>query len=198
MKFETLFIVYKDDFWARSIVPFFHGRGYRVETAKAVSDMIRKVRNGNIHVILIDDEIEGVKAIDLVNVIKKINSKTQIIVTSSENSIGLAKQLREAGIFYQAMKPVDLEEIKSVVECAFKKVERKIWKRVFSLSLFQKGFQYEFEQSPESIWHLIQNNKEDKMNSLLDLLTFTKGVEYIIAIVFLFSFIAFWRLLFQR
>jgi len=72
MKFETFLIIYKDDFWARSLVPFFHGRGYRVETAKAVGDMIRKVRNGNIHVVLMDDEIEGVKAIDLVNLVKKM------------------------------------------------------------------------------------------------------------------------------
>lgn len=139
MKFETFLIVYKDDFWSRSLVPFFHGRGYRVETAKAVSDMIRKLRNGNVHVILMDDEVEGVKALDLVNVIKKINSKTQIIVTSSENSLGFAKQLREAGIFYQAMKPVDLEEIKSVVECAFKKVERENLEKGIFPFLIPKG-----------------------------------------------------------
>ncbi len=36
------------------------------------------------------------------------------------------------------------------------------------------------------------------MNSLTDLLTFTKGLEYIIAIIFLFSFIAFWKLLFGK
>ncbi len=139
MKFETFLIIYKDDFWARSLVPFFHGRGYRVETAKAVGDMIRKVRNGNIHVVLMDDEIEGVKALDLVNLVKKINSKTQIIVISSENSLGLAKQLREAGIFYQAIKPVDLEEIKSVVECAFKKVERENLEKGIFPFLIPKG-----------------------------------------------------------
>lgn len=33
------------------------------------------------------------------------------------------------------------------------------------------------------------------MYSLIDLITFTKGIEYIIAIIFLFGFIAFWRML---
>lgn len=139
MKFDTFLILYKDDFWARSLVPFFHGRGFRVETAKAISDLIRKVRNGNIHVVLMDDEIEGIKALDLVNIVKKINSKTQIIVVSSENSIILAKQLREAGIFYQIMKPIDLEEIKSVVECAFKKVGRESVEKGFFPFLIPKG-----------------------------------------------------------
>jgi hypothetical protein len=44
---------------------------------------------------------------------------------SSEESLGLARRLRGAGIFYQAMKPVDLKEIRSAVECAFEKIERE-------------------------------------------------------------------------
>jgi DNA-binding NarL/FixJ family response regulator len=61
--------------------------------------------------------------------LKNINSKIQIVVISSEESIGLVKRLRGAGIFYQAMKPVDLGEIKSAVECAFQKIERENLKR---------------------------------------------------------------------
>jgi DNA-binding NtrC family response regulator len=97
--------------------------GYRVDTTRAVSEMIRRIRKGNIHVILIDDEIEGVRACDVVPLLKHINSKIQIIVISSQESIGLVKRLREAGIF--AMKPVDLGEVRSAVECAFGKIERE-------------------------------------------------------------------------
>jgi DNA-binding NtrC family response regulator len=98
-----------------------------------MSDMIRRIRKGNIRVILIDDEIEGVKACEVVTLLKKIGPKIQIIVISSEESIGLVKRLRGAGIFYQAMKPIDLEEIKSAVECAFEKVERENPKQGFFL-----------------------------------------------------------------
>jgi DNA-binding NtrC family response regulator len=125
MKSKTILIAYQDDLWARSLSTYFHSTGYRVETAKLVSEMIRRIRNGKTHVVLLDDEIEGVRACDLVPLFKKINSKVQVIVISSEVSIGLAKRLRGAGIFYQAMKPVDLEEIKSAVECAFEKIERE-------------------------------------------------------------------------
>jgi DNA-binding NtrC family response regulator len=128
---KTILIAYQDDLWARSLSTFFHGIGYKVEMAKVVSDMIRKVRNGNIQVVLLDDEIEGVKAFDLVPLCKKMNEKIQIIVISSEVSLGLVKRLRGAGIFYQAMKPVDVEEIKSAVECAFEKIERENLKEGF-------------------------------------------------------------------
>jgi len=131
MKSKTILIAYQDDLWNRSLTTFFHGVGYKVETTKAVSEMIRRIRKGNIHVILIDDEIEGVKACDIVPLLKNIDTKIQIIVISSEESIGLAKRLRGAGIFYQAMKPVDLTEVKSAVECAFGKIERENLKEGF-------------------------------------------------------------------
>ena len=125
MRSKTILIAYQDDLWARSLSTYFHSMGYRVDTAKLVSEMIRRIRNGKTHLVLLDDEVEGVRACDLVPLFKKINSKIQIIVISSEVSIGLVKRLRGAGIFYQAMKPVDLEEIKSAVECAFEKIERE-------------------------------------------------------------------------
>ena len=131
MKSKTILAAYQDDLWARSLAAFFHGMGYRVETTKVMSEMIRRIRKGNIQVILIDDEIEGVKACDLVPLLKNINPKIQIIVISSEESIGSVKRLRGAGIFYQAMKPVDLGEVKSAVECAFEKIQRENLKQSF-------------------------------------------------------------------
>jgi DNA-binding NtrC family response regulator len=129
MKSKIILIAYQDDLRTRSLSTFFHALGYKVETTKVMSQMIRKIQKGNIHVILIDDEIEGVKACDVVPLLKNINPKIQVIVVSSEESIGLVKRLRGAGIFYQAMKPVDLGEIKSAVECAFQKIERENLKR---------------------------------------------------------------------
>jgi DNA-binding NtrC family response regulator len=93
---KTILIAYHDDLWARSLSTFFHGIGYKVETAKVVSDMIRKVRNGNIHVVLLDDEIEGVKACDLVPIFKKMHDKIQIRPLSGwrNGSEGLGSSIR--------------------------------------------------------------------------------------------------------
>jgi DNA-binding NtrC family response regulator len=138
MKPKTVFIAYQDDLWARSLASYFHSLGYRVEIARLVGDIIRRIRNGKPNVILLDDEIEGVKACDLVPIFKKIQPKIQVIVISSEESIGIVKRLRGAGIFYQAMKPIDLEEIRSVVECAFEKFEREDVKEGFFSFLIPK------------------------------------------------------------
>src|SRR5512139_2155074 len=137
MKPRTILIAYQDDLWVRSFSTCFNGAGYRVQTAKLVSDLLRKVRSGSIHVVLMDDEIEGVKACDLVPVLKKINGIIQVIVISSDESLGSVRRLRGAGIFFQAMKPVDMEEVKSAVECALDKIDREhsMWGGVLSFLL---------------------------------------------------------------
>lgn len=131
MKSKTILIAYQDDHWSRSLFTFFYRRGYRVEIGKVMSDVIRRIRKGNIHVVLIGDEVEGLKTCDVVPLLKHINPRIQIIAISSEESIGLVKRLRGAGIFYQAMKPIDLGEVKAAVECAFGKIERESTKEGF-------------------------------------------------------------------
>jgi two-component system response regulator AtoC len=138
MQHKKILIAYQDDLWVRSLTTYFHGQGYRVETAKALSDMIRKIQNGHFEVLLLDDEIEGLKACDIVSLLKKVNSKIQVIMISSEESLGPVRRLRGAGIFYQAMKPVDMEEIRSAVECAFEKIERENEKEGFFSFLIPK------------------------------------------------------------
>ncbi len=125
MKTRKILIAYQDDLWVKSFTTFFHGLGYRVEIVRILSEMIQRVRNGNFNVVLLDDEIEGLKACDVVPLLKKINSRIQVIMISSEESLGLVRRLRGAGIFYQAMKPADLQEIRSAVECAFEKIDRE-------------------------------------------------------------------------
>ena len=138
MQHKKILIAYQDDLWVRSLNTYFHGQGYRVEIVKALSEMIRKIQNGHFQVLLLDDEIEGLKACDIVSLLKKVNSKIQVIMISSEESLGPVRRLRGAGIFYQAMKPVDMEEIRSAVECAFEKIERENEKEGFFSFLIPK------------------------------------------------------------
>lgn len=125
MKSKTVFMAYQDDTWVKPLSTLFAEMGYRIETSRVVSEAIREVRSRDMQVLLLDDQMEEIEAYDLVPLFKRLNTKAQIIVISSDGSVGLAKRLREAGIFYQAMKPVDLEEIRSAVACAFEKIERE-------------------------------------------------------------------------
>ena len=125
MKSKRIVIAFQDDIWARPLHVFFRELGYQVEMVTMVSQIVQKVLNGDIHVLLLDDDVEGRKTCELVCLWKSVNRRVQVIVVSSQESLGVVRQLRSAGIFYQAMKPVDLEELKSAVECAFAKIQRE-------------------------------------------------------------------------
>ena len=125
MKPKVILMAYQDDAWVKPISTLLCGMGYRVETSRTVDEIISKVRKEEIRVVLLDDEMGGIKASNLIPLLKRLNPRVQIIVISSGQSLGQAKRLREAGIFYQAMKPVDGEEIRSAVACAFDKIERE-------------------------------------------------------------------------
>jgi DNA-binding NtrC family response regulator len=122
---KKILIVYEDDLWARSLSADFNAAGFKIEMTGLLSDMIRKVRTGDFAVVLLDDEIEGIKACDVVSLLKKIDWRLQVIVVSSVESLEVVRRLRGEGIFYQAMKPVDVDEIRSAVQCAFGKIERE-------------------------------------------------------------------------
>ena len=122
---RRILVAYQDEHLGQSVLTYFQDAGYRVDAATMVSEVLRKVKGGAIEVVLMDDELEGIRAYDLVPVLKGMKGGVQVIVVSSEERLGFVKRLRGAGIFYHAMKPVDLQELKSAVECAFEKVEKE-------------------------------------------------------------------------
>ena len=125
MRSRRILIASQDEGGVRSLSTFFQEAGYRVETSRVVSDVLRRVRSGAVQVVLLEDEVEGVSACELVSLLKGINGGVQVIVISAEGSLGFVRRLRGAGIFYQAMKPVDMEELESAVACAFDKIDRE-------------------------------------------------------------------------
>jgi len=137
MKSKSILIAYPDESLSKFLSTFFQDHGYRVETTSIISQILRRIRKESIQVILLNDEIEGVRACDLIPLLKK-SRKVQVIVISSEQSLESVKRLRGAGIFYHAMKPMDLEEIRSAVESAFKKIEREsLEEDVFPFSMLR-------------------------------------------------------------
>jgi len=124
MKPRSILFAYPDEPSSRSLSTFLRDLGYRVETTGRVSEILQRIRKETFQIIVLNDDIEGVKACELIPLLKT-NRKVQVIVISSEESLGFAKRLRGAGIFYHAMKPIDLEEIRSAVESAFEKIKRE-------------------------------------------------------------------------
>lgn len=105
--------------------------GYKVESINQPSRVIEKIKNDQIDVLLLGVEAQGIKGYDLVPIIKRINRFIPIIVISGDDSIEVATRFREQGVFFYALKPLDMKEIKVVVKNAldkrFKNTREVVW-----------------------------------------------------------------------
>ena len=74
---------------------------------------------------MLGSELDDFKAGDLVPLLKKCNRNLMIILIADNTPLPLIRKFRKEGIFYHALRPVepaDREEIRAVVECAFKNI----------------------------------------------------------------------------
>lgn len=119
--------------------------GYEVLHVEEPSQMLEKVKNNQADAIILAVETRGIKAYDLIPVIKKMNRCIPIIVTSLDDSIEVAARVREQGVFFYAIKPLDMKEIKLVIRNAlsrkFKCIRETSW--IDKEELKEKDFEEE-------------------------------------------------------
>ncbi len=95
--------------------------GYKVEHLEHMSRVIERVKNEQVDVLILAVDTWGAKAYELISAIKKNNRFFPIIVTSADDSLEVEAKVREHGIFFYALKPLDMKEIKLVLKNALKR-----------------------------------------------------------------------------
>jgi len=107
------------------VTDFFRNDGYRVATADSVEQVLASVQENQTQVLLLGSGFSTkISASDLVHLLKKCSRRLRIILVSDGMPLALARQVRQEGIFYQALKPAapgDTEELGQAVACAFDK-----------------------------------------------------------------------------
>jgi excisionase family DNA binding protein len=92
--------------------------GYIVQCISSQHVLIQQVRSDWIDVLILNVDARGKHRHELLPMIKRVNRLLPIIVTSSDDSIELATRIREQGVFYFSLKPVDITEIKLALQNA--------------------------------------------------------------------------------
>lgn len=121
---QTILIADSDNAIKLSLSMFLTREGYKVQTTKIFSEVIQKVQNIGVDVLIMDVELSGIKGYEIVPILKKMDPKLPIIIMSNDSSLELAKKVRETEIFFYAIKPLDLEEIKLAVQDALKRSKK--------------------------------------------------------------------------
>jgi|GEM_PF-1210955 len=95
--------------------------GYKVDNVEETSKMFEKIKNEQVDILILAVDSLDTTGYELIPMIKKMNGLLPIIAISADDSIQMATKVREQGVFFYAMKPLDMKEMKLALKNAFKR-----------------------------------------------------------------------------
>lgn len=129
METPNILVADKDTKFLSDISCGLTGAGYHVETTTSTVHVISNILKKKTPVILLGSDFDNkIDLVDLVRLLKKCNQHLAVILVSDESSLPVVKKIRQEGIFYYAMRPIDAEdrdEIQQAAICAIDAVERE-------------------------------------------------------------------------
>ena len=117
-----LLIAHQDVDCRKQMADLFIEAGYNVIVTSSAADAMAGILKKSAQVVLLGSEFDELTAGDLIPLLKKCNRNLTIILVCADTSLSLIRKLRNEGIFYHSLKPVngeDKEELRKAVECAF-------------------------------------------------------------------------------
>lgn len=118
-----IIIADRDADFRKQVAEHFRKAGYRVETTDSAVHVLCSVLEKQTPVLLLGSDFDKkISSADLIRLLKKSNRHLSVIMVSDEMPLAQARQVRQEGIFYHALKPVnaaDRDELGLAVECAF-------------------------------------------------------------------------------
>ena len=121
---QGLLIADKDLDCRKQMAELFIQAGYNVIVTNSAANALDGILKNSAQVVLLGSAFDDLTAADLIPLLKRCNRKLSIILLADDASLPLLRKLRNEGIFYHALKPVngeDREEIRQVVQCAFQR-----------------------------------------------------------------------------
>lgn len=93
-------------------------KGYEVFTASDGYIAINKVKKLNPHLVLLDIVMPGISGVEVLKEIKKLNSKTGVIMITAVPDQGIITESIDLGAYDYIRKPMDLKHVENVVMLA--------------------------------------------------------------------------------
>ena len=115
--YETLSVLIIDNIDECSILEkYIKDLGYRVVAVESYSDALKKVKKIDFDLIVMDMNLSGDDWINIVFKIREIVGEANIVMMSDSNTLDIELSVREQRVMYYIVKPLELCEIKSIME----------------------------------------------------------------------------------
>jgi len=118
---KRILIIDPDAKEREDISVFLKKENYFVETGKGLTDAIKKISEGGFSCLVMDVNLPEMKGYEAVPILKNIDPKIKVIMTTKKNTKRLEAKVREQDIFFYFIKSFGKEELKLAINNAFNK-----------------------------------------------------------------------------
>jgi len=117
---KRILIIDPDEKERKEMVSFLKKENYYVETGKGLPDAAKKISEGCFNCLIMDVKLPEMKGYEAVSILKNIDPKLKVIMTTKKNTKKLEAKVREQDIFFYFIKSFGKEELKLAINNAFK------------------------------------------------------------------------------
>lgn len=103
----------------RGLAQYLKNESYAIETGKNLSEAIKKISQDFFNCLIMDINLPEMKGYEAVSILKNLDPKLKIIMTTRKNSKKLEAKVREQDIFFYFIKSFGKEELKLAIKNAF-------------------------------------------------------------------------------
>jgi len=162
MKTKTILVVDDEPSMRIALSESLESCGYKVEVSVSGADALEKFQEDKFEVVITDIRMPGMGGIDVLRGIKKVSSKTPVIVITAYGTVNTAVEAMKEGAADFLMKPFSIDHLESLV------------KKVVAEKEGKEGHRSKHNVKGGLSWKKTIITKDKKMLDLLELL---KGVS---------------------
>ncbi len=103
------------------LATFLRENDYYVETGRGFCDAIQKILEGNFSCLIMDVKLPEMKGYEAIPIVKNLDPKIKVIITTKKNTKMLEAKVREHDVFFYFIKSFGKEELKLAINNALNK-----------------------------------------------------------------------------
>jgi DNA-binding NtrC family response regulator len=116
---KRVLIIDPDPKERRDLAQHLKNENYYIETGKNLSEAIKKISEGCFDCLVIDIDLPEMRGYEAVPILKNLDSKLKVIMTTKKNTKRLEAKVREQDIFFYFIKSFGKDELKLAIRNAF-------------------------------------------------------------------------------
>jgi DNA-binding NtrC family response regulator len=90
--------------------------GYQVEVSQDIKELLHNIAFKSYQALILGVDIEGGKGGEIIPWIKAMDKELPIITIIEQDSLETQKKVRQQKVFYYFVRPINAEEMKTVME----------------------------------------------------------------------------------